>query len=166
MKVYMSTEKTRHAVIDLKDATILLQDGNGARVTVTIGEGNLQYTVARNIEYRLNRGLLDEVREGDEIPMDVSFDAVWEEITGGSVTDIIKGEGSYVSSDSDACRPYACDVILSYDPSCGGEASGSLTFADFRYESLQFDVRAGTISCSGKCNSKAPLEGDVGGSTN
>ena len=67
--------KTVFAQIDLKHCTIRISDGAGAYIDVKIGEGNLSYTERRTIEYTLNRGLLDEVREGDQVPMDVSLDS-------------------------------------------------------------------------------------------
>ncbi len=131
-------------------------------IEVKIGEGNLTYSENRNIDYILDRGLLDDVREGDQVPMDVNFDFQWEYIVGSSgsaiptVEEALKGTGeaaAWVSTDSDACRPYAVDLEIEYLPvpsTCGdGEV---ITFSDFRYETLDHDLREGTISCAGRCN--------------
>jgi hypothetical protein len=167
MKVLLA--KAWHPVfaqIDLKEVLIKLVDGSGTPVvyTVKIGEGNLTYTEARNIEYTLDRGLLDEVREGDQIPMDVSLDANWEYITGGSdtsaigtVEDFMKKRGVYasnVSTDSDSCRPYAIDILVEYEPNCVTvvRPQEDITLSDFRWESVAHDLRAGTLSFTGKCN--------------
>lgn len=144
------------AQIDLKFATIVIKDGgvgSGAEsVTLKIGEGNLTFSESRTIEYTLDRGLLDEVREGDQVPVDVSFDVVWTDMKGGDVKKIIKGEG-YTSTDSDACRPYACDIQVTYTPSPSGCGTPStVTLPDFRWEKCDSDLRAGTLSFSGKCN--------------
>jgi len=151
------------AQIDLKYATIKIKDGSTNELTITIGEGNLTYTEARNIEYTLDRGILDEVREGDQIPVDVSMDFVWEYLRGSSasgapptVEEALKRIGNaanWVSTDADACRPYAVDIEVTYAPipaSCGDQEV--ITLPDFRYESLDHDLRAGTVSVSGKCN--------------
>lgn len=155
--------------IDLKDATLKLRDGStptANEIEIKIGEGNLTYSENRNIEYTLDRGNLDEVREGDQVPMDVSFDLVWEFIKGDassggappSVEDALKNLGnaaSWVSTDADTCRPFALDIIIEYVPSCGAGAQADqeiITLPDFRYETLDHDLRAGTISCSGRCN--------------
>jgi hypothetical protein len=155
------------AQIDLKNATITLKDGTGTprSITIKVGEGNLTYSEKRNIVYTLDRGVLDEVREGDQVPVDVSFGLIWEYITGGSTTgaigtveDFLKKRGVYadnVSSDADTCRPYAVDVVISYVPACSGSVvlpNETITLADFRWESLDHDLRAATISCTGKCN--------------
>jgi hypothetical protein len=143
------------AQLDLKFATIELIDGANTKVVVKLGEGNLTWTERRNIEYTLDGGALSEVREGDEAPVDVRLDAVWESITGStSPVPIIKGLDSYVSSDTDACRPYACDIVVTYDPNCAG-GGAKITLADFRWEQVDFDMRAGTFSFTGKCNIKA-----------
>lgn len=149
------------AQIDLKYAVIKLKDGGSEELEITIGEGNLTYTEARNIEYTLDRGNLDEVREGDQIPMDITIDFVWEYLrsNGGSVPTVeealknIGNASAWVSTDADACRPYAIDIEVTYAPvpaSCGDQEV--ITLPDFRYESLDHDLRAGTVSVSGKSN--------------
>ena len=70
------------ASADLKLATIKIKDGGTNEITVKVGEGNLTYTESRNIEYVRDRGNLDSVKLGDEEPMAVTLDAVWENIKG------------------------------------------------------------------------------------
>jgi hypothetical protein len=122
------------AQIDLKDATVKIKDNGGSNeITVTVGEGNLTFSEKRNMDYILDRGTLDEVREGDEVPIDVSFDFKWDYIsgtssTGGapSVEEALKKIGnasSWVSTDSDLCRPYSVDIEIFYNPDC---ATGDL----------------------------------------
>lgn len=153
--------------IDLKKATIKIKDGAGHEIEVSIGEGNLTWTEAKNIEYLLDRGNLDDVREGDQIPVDVNFDFIWDYLKGPSaastasggqptISDALKQRGAasdWVSVDDDTCRPYAVDLEVTYEPtpkSCGDKET--ITLADFRHESLDHDLTAGSISCSGKCN--------------
>jgi hypothetical protein len=155
------------AQIDLKNATIKIKDGGSEELEVTVGEGNLVYTERRNIEYTRDRGNLDEVREGDQEPMEVRLDFVWEYLKSGpaatssgvhviTVEDALKNSGSasdWTSTDADACRPYAVDIEVHYDPSpagCGDEEV--ITLSDFRYEQLEHDLRAGTVSVTGRCN--------------
>lgn len=147
MKFIPRVQETFFYTVSIKKGTLTV-----AGVTVTLGEGNLTFSEKKQYDYLLDRGHLDDVRDGDDIPMDVSFDFRWTEITGGDVVSAIKGAGSEVSSDADTCRPYACDLVFDYAPDCGSEAAGTITLPDFRQESLDFDVRGGKISCSGKCN--------------
>jgi hypothetical protein len=157
--------------IDLKDVTMKIKDGTGTplEITIKIGEGNLTYTESRTMEYTLDRGTLDEVREGDEVPMDVSFDFVWEYIIGDDTTttntptieDVLKRQGlaaAWVSTDADGCRPYAVDIEIKHSPSCTAGAPAkdeeTITLPDFRYETLEHDLRNGTVSVTGRCNAK------------
>ena len=123
----------------------------------------LSYTERKNIEYTLDRGLLDEVREGDQVPMEVRIDFIWDYLRGNpaststpTVEEALKNIGNaseWVSTDSDACRPYAVDLRVTYQPtpwSCGDQEV--ITLQDFRYEQLDHDLRAGTVSVSGRCN--------------
>jgi len=160
--------ETAFLVIDLKDVTIKIQDGatpTPNEIAIKIGEGNLTYDENRNVEYILDRGRLDEVRLGDEVPVDVTFDFVWEFITGNTdtstnlptVEDALKQQGNaaaWVSTDSDACRPFAVDIILENVPNCSapGQEQETITLPDFRHDSLSHDLRAATIACTGRCN--------------
>lgn len=156
-----------YAQIDLKDATIKLLDGKSPtpnEISVKIGEGNLTYTEARNMDYTLDRGLLDNVREGDEVPMDVSLDFVWEFLKGSSATgsppsveDFLKRQGAaatFVSTDSDPCRPFSIDIEIEHIPDCPTQDKEIVLLQDFRFESLAHDLRAGTVAITGRCNTK------------
>ncbi len=153
-----------YAQIDVKQTRLYINDGGSNQIEVKIGEGNFTWTETKNMDYILDRGSLDEVREGDEAPVEVSFDILWDYIksaSGGTVTieDALKkiGEASdWASSDSDLCRPYAVDLVLVYDPTCTTGDVEAITFTDFRYESLDHDLRGGSIACSGKCNVVTP----------
>jgi hypothetical protein len=164
------------AQIDLKDATIKIKDGAATQneIEVTIGEGNLTWTERKNIEYVLDRGNLDEVREGDQAPVELSIDAIWEYIKSlsGSGTPTIEDAlknvneaSTWESSDSDACRPYAVDIEIYYVPDCATGDTELITFSDFRYEQLDHDLRAATISVSGRCNITMPTASRLAQST-
>lgn len=148
------------ARIDLKYCTIKIKDGSTNEVTIKVGDGTLSWDERRNMEYQMDRGNLDTVREGDQVPLDLNIDLVYEYVTGTGATanpsDALKrvnAAAAWVSSDSDTCAPYAVDVEVVYDPTCSGSnTTETLLFSDFRYESLSHDIKASTIRCSGKCN--------------
>jgi len=155
------------AQIDIKNATIHILDGAGTpnEIQVVIGEGNLTYTERREMEYNLDRGIIDEVRLGDQVPMDVRLDFRWDYIQGTlgtgdppSVEDFLKRKNSaaaFVSTDSDACRPFAVDLEIRNVPlptTCGDKET--ITLPDFRYEQLDHDLRAGTVAVSGRSNAQ------------
>ena len=130
------------------------------QIEVKIGEGNTTYTENKEYEYLLDRGDLDTVREGDQQPMDVSIDFVYEHVTTGTsedinVVDALKRQGSaseWVSSSDDLCEPYAVDIVIDHVTPCGTDENELTTLPDYRDESLEFDLDAATISTSGRCN--------------
>jgi hypothetical protein len=153
--------------IDLKKVRFYLRDGTSGtpnELEIIVGDGTLTYDEKRNMEYKLSRGLLDDVREGDQVPVDVKIDFKWSYIVGRtgssgenpSVEDVVKNKGNaatWVSSDPDACRPFAVDIVMEYKPTpanCGDQEI--ITLADFRYESISHDPKTGMCSMTGKCN--------------
>jgi hypothetical protein len=130
------------------------------RIDVTVGEGNITWTEAKEYEYLLDRGDLDTVREGDEQPLEISLEFVYEAIkTGTSETvtpvDAVKGTGGaaeWVSSATDLCEPYAVDMEILHCVPCGTTEDEDVVFPDFRYESLEFDLGEATIAVAGRCN--------------
>lgn len=151
------------ARIDIKKCTFTFSDGTGTPLTIdiVIGEGNLTYTERRDLTYIPDGGVLDDVEEGDEQPLELRVDMSYEYVTsrsGGTATpvDAVKKTGqasAWVSTDTDACRPYCIDLILVHTPSptgCGDVET--TTFPDFRYDNIDYDVRARTINMVGRCN--------------
>jgi hypothetical protein len=134
-------------------------------LTVKIGDGNLTYTVHKDIQYVLDRGNLDTVREKDQMPCDVKMDAVYEHITTGtgeflSPIDALKNQGAaveWVSSATDKCEQYAVDLIVVQTPPCGGVQVETTLFPDFRYETQEFNLKDATIAVTGKCNATEPI---------
>lgn len=164
------------AKIDLKYCTLRIVDGTPSTpnfVEMKIGDGTLSFDEKRTMEYNLDRGKLSNVREGDEQPMDVKFDLMYEFLKATSATvptpeQALKKTGpasTWTSTSSDACEPYAVDIYVIYAPPCGGEKMELAILPDFRWESLNHDLKAGTISCSGKCNAKVAILQRVAGST-
>lgn len=134
------------------------------QIEVKIGEGNLTYTENKEYEYLTDRGNLDTVREGNQVPMDVVMDFVYEFVRTGTselVTpvDALKGIGGaadWTSSSSDPCEPYSVDIVILHDPPCGTAENETTTFPEFRHDSLEFDLSAATISATGRCNATEP----------
>ena len=130
------------------------------RIDVKVGEGNITWTEAKEYEYLLDRGDLDTVKEGDEQPLEVSLEFVYEHITTGTGEDITPVDAlkqqneaaEWVSSSSDLCEPYSVDMVVMHCVPCGSEEDEQTVFSDFRYESLDFDLSEATIAVSGRCN--------------
>lgn len=140
------------------DGAVVTTTGKYNALTIKLGDGTVKYDETVNMEYLMDRGKIDEVRLGDESPLSVDFDFRWTNIVGttGAPTfeDALKQRGdcaTWVSADSDTCRPFAVNIEIHYDPGCAGGAE-DIVLPYFRYEKLSHDTKAGKISCSGKCN--------------
>ncbi len=135
------------------------------QIEIKIGDGNITYTENKNYEYDTDRGLLDTVREGDEAPMDVNVDFVYEYITTGTgeaITpmDAIKkigGASEWVSASADPCEPYCIDIEVEYTPPCGGAEKELTTFPDFRPDSKEVDFGEASVGVTGRCNALEPI---------
>ena len=132
---------------------------------VKIGEGNLTWTEKKNMIYTKDRGKLSTVREGDQEPVEVKLDFIWEflkAVSGSAVPtieDVLKKRGEaalWVSSSADPCEPYAVKVEVVHIPPCGGVQKETVLITDFRYEELAHDLRQAQVSVSGKANVVEP----------
>jgi len=130
------------------------------RIEVKVGEGNVTYSEKKEYEYLRDRGNLDTVKEGDEQPVEVSLEFVYEYVRASSGEDVtpvdaIKGinnASEWVSSSADLCEPYAVDMLLKHCVPCGTDEDEDVLLPDFRWEQLDYDLGAATISVSGQCN--------------
>lgn len=135
------------------------------QLEIKIGDGNLTYTESSEYEYDLDRGVLDSVRAGDQVPLDLSLDFVYEYITTGTGEEIspmdalkkIGGAADWVSSSADTCEPYAIDVEVVHTPICTTQAIETTVFPDFRSESREPDLGEAAVSVTGRCNAVQPI---------
>jgi hypothetical protein len=138
------------------DITIL-----GRALSIKIGDGNVTWNETAQIEYQMDRGVLDAAVEGDDVPVDVSLDCVYEfltAVTGSGVPtpeDVIEHRGeaaAWESTSADPCEPYCIDMEVDYAPPCSGINHEITPFPTLRVERMNHDVAGATISMSGKCN--------------
>lgn len=147
--------------IDIKNSTITIKDGGSNELEVKIGEGNITFTEHKARKYELNKGNLDTVRNDNQAPVDVSLEFSWEWIkssNGNPPTPVeaikkIGAASTWITSSSDACEPYAVDISILNNADCeDGTDNELILLPDFRYEELAYDLNAGQISVTGKCN--------------
>lgn len=150
-------------VFDLKNADIKMMDGTSPtpnNITIRTGEGTCSYSEKKNRVYKKDRGRLYKVMNGDEEPVDVSIDAIWEYLKSDtgippSIEDVLKNRGeasAWVNTDSDLCSPYAVDLQITFTPPCITEKLEIILLSDFRYESLNHNTKDATLAVTGKCN--------------
>ncbi|MEN6367692.1 MAG: hypothetical protein ABFC88_12850 [Thermoguttaceae bacterium] len=135
------------------------------QLDIKVGEGNITYTEHNNYDYLMDRGNLDTVKEGDQVPMDVKLECVFEHITTGtneyvSPMDALKKTGAaseWVNAAADKCEPYCVYVVVLHTPPCGGAEKERVTFPDFRSEQREINYKDATISITGKCKATEPI---------
>jgi hypothetical protein len=147
---------------NLTDSFFTLRNTDGT-ATMKVGTGNFNWTEAQTLEYTPNRGRIKPhndgatVKRGDDQPMAVSFDIVFEEYvsdSGYSPAELL--HSNFRASADDTCGPSSVDIILDTTANCSVGANETLTFRRFRWESLSYDIDQGQISCSGNCLAPAP----------
>jgi len=134
------------------------------QLEIKVGEGNLTYTEHNEYQYLLDRGDLDTVREGNQVPMDLKLECVFEHITTGtseemSPLDALKGVGAadtWVNASADPCEPYCIDIIVLHTPPCGAVQLERVTFPDFRSEQREINYKDATFAITGKCKAVEP----------
>jgi len=134
------------------------------QLDIKVGDGNVTYTESNEYSYDLDRDMLDTVRAGAEVPIDVSLDFVYEYITTGTGESIspmdalksIGGAALWVSSSSDPCEPYSIDIEIVHTPYCSTSEIETTTFPEFRSESREVDFGEANVSVSGRCNVTEP----------
>lgn len=150
--------------VDLKNATIKIKDGTPVtplEITVKMGEGDLSWRQLTPREYLKDRGKLDAVRDGDEEPVEVTVNGRFTALisdTGDGPTPyeaLYKlGAASAWLTTGAACDPYCVDleVTVAHSSLCAGTKDEVITFPQFRVESLEPALKAGSLNFSGKCN--------------
>lgn len=145
--------------LDAKNCTITVTDGTPTTpksADVKLGEGNITWTEHSEHVYTLNRGKLNEVRLGDEQPLEINFDSELEWYT-GDILGILKGGAGYLTTDTDPCRPYSCTLKIVHTVKCGETTTTeTYTFPFLRVDSKNFDLTGGKFSITAKCNVLAP----------
>jgi len=152
------------AKIDLRDVTVILRDGTPVtpnELELVIGDGNITWTEQRPLEYSNDRGVIDERRLADDVPLEVNLTVkldYYSGLTAGSVPspmDVFYFEGhasTWLSTDSDPCRPKCVDLILDNIPTCDGtDARETYVFPLFFAENVDFDVQSAQLSVRGTC---------------
>jgi hypothetical protein len=134
----------------------------GVYLRIKVGEGNITWSEKKPREFKLDRGEIDQVRNADEVPMDVSLQLMYEELTASSgdpptPEDVLKRRGEAVdwvsANTADPCAPYCINIRFDHTPpNCTAVDKERVILPMFYYESLDHDPKQGTISCQGKCN--------------
>jgi len=137
-------------------------DVYGIFLKIKVGDGTITWSEKKPREYKKDRGRLDQVRDGDEEPMDVTLNLMYEELTASSgdpptPEDVLKRRGAaaaWVSAETDdPCAPYSINIRLDHQPpNCTAVQAERVILPRFRYEQLDHNPKDGMVNCQGKCN--------------
>lgn len=142
---------------------------NGVYLEIKVGDGTITWSEKKPREYIKDRGKLDEVRDGDEEPMDININLQYEELTASTPAtdpptpeDVLKHRGAaadWVTTDtSDPCAPFCINIRIDHiPPNCTSIKKERVTLPFFYYNQLDHDPKAGTIVCAGQCNATEAL---------
>jgi len=128
---------------------------------LNVGEGNVTWSEKKAREYTRDTGTLDTVRNADEDPVEVTFDALWDFLKADvgfqvTVSDVLKkrGEASvWITSDQgDICQPYSVDIEIEFNPDCSPITKEYYIIPKFRYEDIGHDLSGGALAFTGKSN--------------
>lgn len=134
----------------------------GRCLEVKVGDGNITYDTERQLEYELDRGVLDAVVEGDDTPVAFNLDLVYEwlaastGITIPTPKEVLKKTGAaagWVTAGADPCEPYAIKIEIDHAPPCNVDHEIT-TLPEARIESLSHDLQNSTIAARGRCKVK------------
>lgn len=153
------------APIQVRDITMLIEDGNGASVEFTFDEGNFQHVISRDWTYRPNRGRIGPgsgatVTQNDDQPMALTFEGRYSKYK--SVADakpyeiLSNSDSNYTTVDEANCATYCTNITITNAPDCGDDEV--LLFPEFRLDEASFSIRDGQISFSGRCNAVEPTK--------
>lgn len=125
---------------------------------VRIGTGRITWNAKQTIEYTLNRGKVSPndgglATQGDDQPLDVSFECTFEYYTGGAQTN---PKLLMTVNDNQTCSPAPVDLYVFIDSDCADQGSVLFFFPEFRWETFNFDPNAGTMAVAGKCRVTRP----------
>jgi len=139
---------TPPVVKNLRDGELKLFDGDSPENSqlLALDEGNLQFTVASNVEQILDRGTLSHMRPGDEAAVEGSFAVKFTEFLnqGSNPTtpwEAFKQVGnaaSWVSTNDDEGGVYTIGLRFTVRSTSTDEEDERITFAKVVATSIQF----------------------------
>lgn len=135
------------------------------QLVVDVGEANFEADINFDPIFDTNRNILDGVRLGKDVPMDVRTGTTfnWMKSSSGKPLtpyEILTREGNasgWHSTAADPCEPYCVDIILLDEPVCGSEQKEQIRFPRFYPTKITPNINDGQIALVGKCNAVKPV---------
>lgn len=146
---------------NLRDGQLAVSDGAGTplTVTLTLDEGDLNWTETEETVEVLDRGVLDHTRPGNQVPCDISFSIKWNQLIsktanssdGNVLYEMVNNLGSTYTSTSGTGQQFT----LKYTFTCTSPtAAGTETVVFAKVFKQSLDMSEGddynTVSFSGR----------------
>lgn len=157
------TRNLTHGLLKIKGGS------SGELLTVPIQKGDVRFSVKRPAKVIMNRGKVDSLAQGFEVPMEVRFSVEFEEWTGrtlstpyntASVPDALRQKGNAASWHSvQVCGPYVVDLVFVISNPCTThDQTETLTFPSFHADDVSFaeGEDTDTLEVTGICNALEP----------
>lgn len=136
----------------------------GRCLDIKVGDGNISWDETYNYEYEMDRSRIDSVVEGDDEPLSVTLDLVYEFVTAvtGSLVptpeDVLKKRGEatdWITAGADPCEVFAVDVEVDHAPPCAAEHEIT-TFPEFRWDNISHDLGQASLNVRARCKTIEP----------
>jgi hypothetical protein len=131
---------------NLRDGTVVVSDGTGTPKTLTLllDSGDLSWTESEEAVQVLDRGVLDHTREGDQVPVDISFSVKWvqllaESLSGGSdrtLYEMVNNTNSTYTTTGGTGQKYSLKYEFTVNDASGVK-NEKITFAKVYKKSMQ-----------------------------
>ena len=135
---------------NLRDGELTVTDNSSGTITVALDEGDLSYTISQDVREIYDRGTMDHLRAGNDMPTDVSFSVKFvgltDDASGGaanvSLYEAMTGTGgasgwTYTAAGSLSSAGDVNVCQLSFVITYGSDYE-TITFEDFFHTSIEF----------------------------
>lgn len=175
----------KDAVLFIKTCNTSINSSDVTAVALKFGGGDVSWQETESVEYSTDRGRLDDVREGDESPITVTFSGVFTHALSISAStepftpyEILRanrlnayhpngrtanfvGYGEPWLITAGGCPPYATELELHINPRLRCPLNSTIQgdgilFRYFRTEEHGVSINGGEFNVSGKCNVLIP----------
>lgn len=136
-------------VRNLRDATVVIADDGGSagadKITLTLEEGNLQWTESNPVDIISDRGTLDHARQGNDVPLQGSFSVLFQSFLDPNSANITPyealtqsgGASAWGSDASNGGDAYAVIMEVTIADPNGG-SSEVITITELYPEEIEF----------------------------
>lgn len=134
------------------------------RIEMELDERNFEDSNTQEFIQNRNRGILAGVRKGDEQPGELNMAFAFrflrtgtnEQITAYDALYQQNGAAGWFSTAADQCEPYAIDVVLINQPSCGATEREVITYPQFRPNNTRPSLEGANVQVTGNYQAERP----------